>query len=63
MTVWLGDPGDAYASTLTDDEVVVMKSRDGRVLGFEILHHDPRAPGAGLTVEATIQPLSAARWR
>lgn len=41
LTIWLGDPKREYVSTLTDDEVVVMKSRVGRILGFEVLHYQP----------------------
>ncbi len=33
LTIWLGDPTQEYLSTLTEDEVVIMKDRDGRVLG------------------------------
>ncbi len=61
LTIWLGDPEQEYISTLTDDEVVVMKSRDGRVLGFEVLHYQPAEPETGLSVEATIQPPSPVR--
>ncbi|MBM4257450.1 MAG: DUF2283 domain-containing protein [Deltaproteobacteria bacterium] len=56
LTIWLGDPMQEYASTLTDDEVVVMKDKDGRVLGFEVLYYHPASSEAGLSVEATIQP-------
>jgi hypothetical protein len=56
LTIWLGDPKQEYVSTLTDDEVVVMKSREGRILGFEVLHYQSTDPNAGLSVEATIQP-------
>lgn len=56
LTVWLGDPEGEYVSTLTDDEVVVMKDRAGRILGFEVLHYRPVGPGAGLSVEASIGP-------
>ena len=55
LTIWLGDPKQEYVSTLTDDEVVVMKSREGRILGFEVLHYQPVESEAGLSVEATIQ--------
>jgi len=58
LTIWLADPKQEYISTLTDDEVVVMKSREGQVLGFEVLHYQPADPNAGLSVEATIQPSS-----
>ncbi len=55
LTVWLGDPQEEYASTLTDDEVVVMKASDGRVLGFEVLHYRPQEPAEGLAVEAIVR--------
>lgn len=61
LTVWLGDPGEEYVSTLTDDEVVVMKGRGGRILGFEVLHYEPAEPGAGLSVEAIIEAPERAR--
>jgi hypothetical protein len=56
LTVWLGDPRQEYLSTLTDDEVVIMKDRAGRILGFEILHYRPTDAVAGLSVEASILP-------
>lgn len=55
LTIWLGDPLAEYASTLTDDEVVIMKDKEGRILGFEVLHYHPVSSDAGLSVEATIQ--------
>jgi hypothetical protein len=55
LTIWLGDPKQEYASTLTDDEVIVMKDREGRILGFEVLHYHPVSSDTGLSVEATIQ--------
>lgn len=56
LTVWLGEPQREYLSTLTDDEVVVMKDRAGRVLGFEVLHYQPAETKHGLSVEASILP-------
>lgn len=55
LTIWLSDPKQEYISTLTDDEVIVMKDKDGRVLGFEVLHYRPAEPESGLSVEATVQ--------
>lgn len=55
LTIWLGDPKQEYASTLTDDEMIVMKDREGRILGVEVLHYHPASPDTGLSVEATIQ--------
>jgi hypothetical protein len=61
LTIWLGDPHQEYVSTLTDDEVVVMKNREGKILGFEVLHYQPAEPITGLSVEATIQPPGITR--
>ena len=58
LTVWLGDPRREYLSTLTDDEVVIMKDQAGRVLGFEILHYRPTDGETGLSVEARILPAA-----
>ncbi len=58
LTIWLGDPQQEYLSTLTDDEVVVMKDKQGQILGFEILHYRPAEPAAGLSVEAVVQAPS-----
>jgi hypothetical protein len=55
LTIWLGDPKQEYVSTLTDDEVIVMKDREGKVLGFEVLHYQPTELDSGLSVEAMIQ--------
>ena len=55
LTIWLGDPTQECVSTLTDDEVVVMKDHEGQILGFEVLHYHPKESQAGLAVEAMIQ--------
>jgi uncharacterized protein YuzE len=44
LTVWFGDPSQEYICEETGDEVVLMKDRSGRVIGFEKLNysvHDP----------------------
>lgn len=35
LTVWFGDPTDEYVCEETAHEVVLMKDRVGRVIGFE----------------------------
>lgn len=45
LTVWFGDPGREHSSAADDNGVVVMKDRDNRVLGVEILNFDGN-PGA-----------------
>jgi hypothetical protein len=38
LTVWFGDPQEEHVSEETGDEVVLMKDRGGRVIGFEKLN-------------------------
>jgi len=39
LTVWFDDPKQEYSCEETGDEVVLMKSRAGRVIGFEKLNY------------------------
>ncbi len=38
LTVWFGDPETEYVSEETGDEVILMKNREGQVIGFEKFH-------------------------
>ena len=38
LSVWFGDPQDEYICEETGDEVVLMKDKTGRVIGFEKLN-------------------------
>ena len=38
LTVWFGNPQDEYVCEETGDEVVLMKDKWGRVIGFEKLN-------------------------
>jgi len=38
LTVWFSDPQDEYICEETGDEVVLMKDKSGRVIGFEKLN-------------------------
>jgi hypothetical protein len=44
LTVWFGDPQDEYICEETGDEVVLMKDRTGRVIGFEKLNFSVPVP-------------------
>jgi uncharacterized protein YuzE len=46
LTVWFGNPQDEYVCEETGDEVVLMKDKTGRVIGFEKLNFSvvPRQP-------------------
>jgi hypothetical protein len=38
LTVWFGNPQDEHICEETGDEVILMKDRAGRVIGFEKLN-------------------------
>ena len=38
LTVWFGNPTEEYAAEETGEEIVLMKNRDGKVIGFEKLN-------------------------
>ena len=38
FTIWFGDPADEYVAEETGDEIVLMKDKDGKVIGFEKLN-------------------------
>jgi uncharacterized protein YuzE len=38
LTVWFGDPQDEYICQETGDEVILMKDKTGKVIGFEKLN-------------------------
>lgn len=38
LTVWFGDPQEEYICEETGEEVILMKDKAGRVIGFEKLN-------------------------
>lgn len=38
LTIHIGDPKTEYTSELTDDEILIMKDKDKKIIGIEILH-------------------------
>ena len=38
LTVWFGNPQEEYVCEETGDEVILMKDKAGRVIGFEKLN-------------------------
>lgn len=54
LTVWFGNPSDEVVAEETGDEVVLMKDRLGRVIGFEKLNFALQpAEIIGVAFEAT----------
>jgi uncharacterized protein YuzE len=39
LTVWFSDPKEEYVCEETGEEVVLMKDKSGRVIGFEKLNY------------------------
>ena len=39
LTVWFGNPADEVVAEETGDEVILMKDKDGNVIGFEKLNY------------------------
>jgi len=39
LTVWFGDPKDENTCEETGDGIVLMKDKDGQVIGFERLYY------------------------
>ena len=55
LTVWLDDPAREHVCEETNDEVVVMKDVDNRVIGFEVLHVERGLSINDLEVETFLQ--------
>jgi uncharacterized protein YuzE len=54
LTVWFGNPDDEHICEETGDEVVLMKDRNGTVIGFEKLNFRRDQHGPGIAVESAI---------
>ena len=52
LTVWFDDPEKEFICEETGEEVVLMKDKDGKVIGFERLNFAPDEAEAPLSVEA-----------
>jgi uncharacterized protein YuzE len=44
LTVWFGEPQDEYVSEETGEEVILMKDKQGHVIGFEKLNFSVTKP-------------------
>ncbi len=44
LTVWFGDPQTEAVSEETGEEIVLMKDKDGKVIGFEKLNFSVAKP-------------------
>ena len=46
LTVWFGNPADEYITEETGEEIVLMKNREGNVIGFEKLNFTAQSADA-----------------
>lgn len=44
LTVWFGNPQDEYVCEETGEEVILMKDKEGKVIGFEKLNFSTAPP-------------------
>ena len=46
LTVWFDNPADEYIAEETGEEIVLMKNREGKVIGFEKLNFTAQSTDA-----------------
>jgi hypothetical protein len=51
LTIWLDEPAKEAGCEETADEVVMMKDGAGRVIGFEVLHYEPKNSPPSISIE------------
>jgi uncharacterized protein YuzE len=59
LTVWFGDPKLESICEETSDEVVLMKDKDGKVIGFELLNYKSSSADPSLLVETIVKTAEA----
>jgi uncharacterized protein YuzE len=57
LTVWFGRPQSEYVCEETGEEIILMKDRKGRVIGFERLNYPGKpAQAVRMAFETLAQP-------
>lgn len=56
LNVWFDDPEKEYVSEETSEEVVLVKDKDGKLIGFEVLNY----LSADEAMNVTVVPVEAA---
>lgn len=54
LTIWLGNPNEEYICEETTDELILMKDKNGKVIGIEVLHYSNSQPNSSLIVETVL---------
>jgi len=52
LTVWLDDPKKEFVCEETGEEVIIIKDKNGNVIGFERLNFIMKEEKAGFSVDA-----------
>jgi uncharacterized protein YuzE len=55
LTVWLGNPQEELICEETTDEVVLMKDKNGKVIGVEFLNYIQEFEPSGMAVETILR--------
>ena len=55
LNVWFDDPEKEYVSEETSEEVVLVKDKDGKLIGFEVLNY----LSADEAKDVTVVPVEA----
>lgn len=56
LTVWFGNPTDEHVAEETGEEIILMKNREGKVIGFEKLNFTAQATDA---VRVALETIAA----
>lgn len=60
LSVWIDDPAREVICEEADDDTILRKDAEGRIIGFEKLNVSLPAGAAGLTVEVVTSTSEAA---
>jgi hypothetical protein len=61
LTVYFDDPQKAWVCEETGEGIVLIKSKDDQIIGFEKLYYRPSEVNEALTVETSLSNLSASK--
>lgn len=56
LTVWLDDPKKEHSCDESSEEMVIMKDKSGKAIGFEILNYS----GDSVAIETIVKTIEAA---
>ena len=56
LTVWLDDPRKEHTCDESSDEMIIMKDKSGKAIGFESLNYS----GDSVSVETIVKTIEAA---